>query len=280
MNSKIIKRPIMFKKLLTPYRLSNLQLFEKGTIRYASEVIAPTSSDQNIVVAEKWDLLSAVCLERHPVITKPMKDIEVRYEKMLRQIEFENSILSDFELKKQKEIKQTTKQSDLENITLHQTAQDFEDACDEELRKFQFAPRENETEDNTIVSLRRKLDKNLLLLVEQKIGDVSYWIPPQSIRQQSETMIQTARRSLEEFCGNNVKVQFYGNAPIGFYKYLYPKSIRAQGKDGAKVFYFLAKYISGDVSSNAKHGWLDREELKKTVHPRVHKSLSQFLIPD
>lgn len=270
----------MFKRLLTLHRLTNLSLCGKGSIRFVSKVIAPVSSDENIVIAEKWDLLSAVCLERHPVITKPMIDIEVRYEKMIRQIEFENSLLSDFELKKRKEGKGTGKQTDSENIVSIQTAQDFEDSCEEELVAFKFAPRENETEDNAVTSLRRKLDKNLLLLVEQKIGDVSYWIPPQSIRQERETMIQTARRSLEEFCGNNIKVQFYGNAPIGFYKYMYPKSIRARGKDGAKIFYFLAKYISGDVCSNAKHRWLDREELKETVHPDVHKSLSQFLIPD
>lgn len=270
----------MFKKLLTPHRLSNLSLYERGSIRRASEVTATASSDQNIVVAERWDLLSAVCLERHPVITKPMNDVEIRYDKMLRQVEFENSILSDFELRKRQETKKATNRTNSENVAIHQTAQDFEDACEEELNKFKFAPRENETEDNVVVSLRRKLDKNLLLLVEQKIGDASYWIPPQSIRQQNETMIEAARRSLEEFCGNNIKVQFYGSAPIGFYKYRYPKSIRAQGRDGAKIFYFLAKYISGDVSSNAKHGWLDREELKKTVHPDVHKSLSQFLIPD
>lgn len=270
----------MFKKLLTPHRLSNLSLFERGTSRFSSKATISKSSNLNVVIADKWDLLSSVCLERHPVITKPLKDIEVRFEKMIRQIEFEHSLLSDFELRKLAEEKEKSKRIEGEHIVLKNMVQDYEDDCKAELDAFQFAPRENENEDKTVVSLKRKLDKNLLLLVEQKIGDVNYWIPPQSLRQQKETMIQTARRSLEEFCGNNIKVQFYGTAPIGFYKFVYPKNIRTQGKKGAKVFYFLAKYISGDVSSNAKHCWLDREELKGTVHPDVHKSLSQFLIPD
>lgn len=93
-------------------------------------------------------------------------------------------------------------------------------------------------------------------------------------------MFQSAYRTIQEFCGNDIKVQFYGNAPIGFYKYKYPKNVQDKGCNGAKIFYFLAKYISGDISPNVKHCWLDREELKKTVHPSIHKSLSQFLLPD
>lgn len=45
-------------------------------------------------------------------------------------------------------------------------------------------------EQNITSSLKRKLDKNLLLLVQQKIGDLHYWIPPQGIRKEGETMRQ------------------------------------------------------------------------------------------
>lgn len=93
-------------------------------------------------------------------------------------------------------------------------------------------------------------------------------------------LFQTANRTVQESCGSNVNVKFYGNAPIGFYKYKYPKDVRAKGREGAKVFYFLAKYISGDISSNAKYCWLDRGELKEYVHSNVYESLSQFLIPE
>lgn len=43
-------------------------------------------------------------------------------------------------------------------------------------------------EQNT--TLKRKLDKNLLLLIQQKVGNRYYWIPPQSIRKEGETMRQ------------------------------------------------------------------------------------------
>lgn len=45
-------------------------------------------------------------------------------------------------------------------------------------------------EQSIMSSLERKLDKNLLLLMEQKIGNKSYWIPPQGIRKDGETMKQ------------------------------------------------------------------------------------------
>lgn len=43
---------------------------------------------------------------------------------------------------------------------------------------------------NITSSPQRKLDKCLLLLVQQKVGNGYYWIPPQGIRQDGESMRQ------------------------------------------------------------------------------------------
>ncbi|KAK9296885.1 hypothetical protein QLX08_009276 [Tetragonisca angustula] len=232
---------MMFKRILTLRTPSSLS-FLTTSISSTSKVISRTLSEQNtdidIDLVEKWDLLSAVCLERHPVITKSMLDIETRFHDMLQQVELENSMISDFEMQKQ-------------NNKNRKTVQDLEDSWKEEFTNFKFAERISKNEeDNAVVSLRRKLDKNLVLLVEQKIGDSNFWIPPQSIRKHRETMIQTAHRTIQELCGNNIKVKFY------------------------------AKYVSGDISPDIKHCWLDREELKKNLHPDLHKSLVKFLLPD
>lgn len=90
---------------------------------------------------EKWDLYSSVCLERHPVIIQPMQELELKFYNMLKKIEFENSLKSDHELRKEKE-------KNLQNINIDdkdedaaiaiQTAQDFEDSNQEELKNFKF----------------------------------------------------------------------------------------------------------------------------------------------
>lgn len=95
-------------------------------------------------VTGKWDLYSAVCLERHPIIIQPMQEIELKFHNMLKKIEYENSLKSDHELRKEKENKQkksnNTDNTDDDTNVLIQTAQDFEDSCQEELNNFKFAP--------------------------------------------------------------------------------------------------------------------------------------------
>lgn len=91
-------------------------------------------------------------------------------------------------------------------------------------------------------------------------------------------LLQTAERVLQDTCGAKIKVKFYGNAPIGFYKYRYPEKLREKGIYGAKIFYFLAKYIDGDITDNVKHQWLDYEELEEALPSQMQKSISQFLL--
>ncbi|XP_029164303.1 39S ribosomal protein L46, mitochondrial-like isoform X2 [Nylanderia fulva] len=229
---------------------------------------------------KKWDLYSAVCLERHPVIVQPMQDMEQKFYNLLKRIEYENSFKSDHELRVEKEEKLKNSSEDVEKRDiLIQTAQDFEDSSQEELNNFTFAPIITKFDEQNITStLKWKLDKNLLLLIQQKVGNTYYWIPPQGIRKEGETMRQTAERVLQDICGTEIKAKFYGNAPIGFYKYKYPKKFNEQGIYGAKIFYFLAKYIDGNVVSNVKYQWLDDTEFKKVLPLGMQKSISQFML--
>lgn len=93
----------------------------------------------------KWDLYSAVCLERHPVIIQPMQELELKFYNILKKIEYEQSLKCDHELRMEKEEKQkkSSSASNVEDVDvkiLLQTAQEFEDNCQEELNNFKFAP--------------------------------------------------------------------------------------------------------------------------------------------
>lgn len=62
------------------------------------------ASSCSTIVNEKWDLVTAVCLERKPVITKEPNAIEKEYEEMLAKIEFESSMKSDHEIRHEEDL--------------------------------------------------------------------------------------------------------------------------------------------------------------------------------
>ncbi|KAK4883511.1 hypothetical protein RN001_006830 [Aquatica leii] len=233
----------------------------------------------------KWDLLAAVCVERKPIITPLLNDIEQKYHNLLTQIEYENSLKSDHELQHEHDLKQKELlkkgEGDLD-MTAKETAQDFLDACNEELAKFKFGDRVTaDDKANNIKSLNRKLDRHLTLLIKQKLGNDNLFLFPQGARQDGETLRQTAERVLKESCGSDLKVQFYGNAPCGFYKYTYPNRIKKECNSiGAKVFMYFARYRSGNPFDNSDFKWLDRMELEKELHPKYYNSVSSFLIDE
>lgn len=233
---------------------------------------------------EKWDLLSAVCIERRPIITPLPNELEKQFQSLLSDIEHERSYKSDHELRHEMDLKQAEllKKGDTDiDVMQKVTAQDFLDASMEELAKFKPAGRLTKADNaNDVKSLNRKLDKHLILLVNQKIGNKSYFLPPQGLRQDGETLKQTAERVLKEHCGTEVKAQIYGNAPSGFYKYKYPKEVQSKTDTaGAKVFIYFARLQKGEiVKKGVDFKWLDRVELEKSLPEAYHKSLSQFLI--
>lgn len=46
-----------------------------------------------------WDIVTGVCIERLPVVTPPLNDIQKKYKAMLDAIEVEKSYKSDHEVK-------------------------------------------------------------------------------------------------------------------------------------------------------------------------------------
>jgi large subunit ribosomal protein L46 len=202
---------------------------------------------------------------------------------MLTEIEFENSLKSDHEIQKERDKRQMEllKRGEIEPDldASKQTAQDLEDQYTDELAKFKLAPRLTEADKkNDTRSTDRKLEETLFLLVEQKLGDKSHFVLPQSKRMEGETMRQTAERVLREQCGGKLEVFFYGNAPCGFYKYKYPSGQRTDVV-GAKVFFFRTALRKADIDGKAvKYQWLDKVELEKQLKESYFQSISKFLL--
>ncbi|XP_062544208.1 large ribosomal subunit protein mL46 [Armigeres subalbatus] len=250
-------------------------------VRHAS-IKATTAS---VPVKEKWDLYAGVLVERPPVITKTMDPIEANFRSMLTQIEFENSLKSSHEIRKEVEKRQAellkAGKIDLDSEALKQTAQDLEDAYNDEFGKFSPAPRVTEADKkNDQKSLNRKLEETLVLLTEQKLGDKVHLLLPQGKHSAGESLRQTAERALKENAGDGLKVTFYGNAPVGFYKYKYPSATRQEAV-GAKVFFFRCALNPGSqhqVDQKVNFKWLVQSELEQTLQEPYYNSVSQFLL--
>ncbi|XP_046391077.1 39S ribosomal protein L46, mitochondrial [Ischnura elegans] len=236
-----------------------------------------------------WDLFGAIVVERKPVITKELEDVEKRFSSLLQQLEFEKSLKSDHEVTDEREKREADlikkgkiKDIDLDAVT-KQTAQDFKDLCKEELARFKFAPRlTEEDKKKDLKSLNRLLDGHLLLFIEHQLGNNFNWIVPQAKHVEGEALHETALRALEENCGQQLKVRMLGRAPWGFYKYKYPKEIRARGSTGAKVFFFKATYLSGNVQlvpeRNKDFKWMDSNSVFDIKPLEYSDSISQFLL--
>lgn len=240
----------------------------------------------------QWDLVGAVCLERKPVITQPLTPLEERYMKYIQKLEVEKSFLSEHEKRKivEKRIEQKVKAGNLEFLDLvpKQTAQDFEDICIKEAKNYEAASRTSDADiKNDRHSTQRKLDSSLVLVINQKLGNEFKWALPQAIHKEGETLRQTAERALQQVATFHDQVQFMGNAPVGYYKYKYPKAIRGNGVCGAKVFFFKAILLNHEDSLVVNKSdiisdylWLTHSELEEVLVPVLYKTVQSFLFPD
>lgn len=238
---------------------------------------------------DKWDLASSVCLERKPILTKELNDIESKYSKVLNKVENEMSFKSDHEIRLLKdklygeELKKSNSFINVDQVNV-QTGQEFEDISENEHKAFKFADRITEDDViNNVGSTNRRLSNSLLLLIKQNLGKSSNWVLPLGLRQEGETMRQAAERVLLETCGTNMQTKFLGNAPVGFYKYRYPKSAICQQSIGMKIFFFKAQLLSGNVSKEvcSNFQWLSQQELASNILQEDYlRNVKMFLLDD
>ncbi|NXS75370.1 RM46 protein, partial [Pandion haliaetus] len=236
-----------------------------------------------------WRLFGAMCLLRLPRITQPLEKVEEEMAALMGQIELEKSHYSDHEIRKLEEEEQLRRRK--ENIDDDDDevrgktvimAQDLEDKWEQKLLQFKAAPRVTDADkNNNRTSLNRKLDRNLMLLVKQKLGNQELWLLPQVEWQPGETLRSTAERAMATFLGDHIQAKILGNAPYGIYKYKFPRAIRTEDNMGAKVFFFKAFLQSSDLSQaelKEDYLWVTKDELGDYLKSEYLKKVNRFLL--
>ncbi|XP_067411763.1 large ribosomal subunit protein mL46 [Emydura macquarii macquarii] len=242
----------------------------------------------SVPAAPRWRLLGALCLQRPPSVTQALEPEQEEMARLVQQIEVEKSHLSDHEIRHLEEIAQLQKRKD--NISEEEASsgqavlliQDQEDAWEQKFKQFKVAPRITDADQrNDRTSLNRKLDRNLVLLVKEKVGNQELWLLPQAEWQAGETLRSTAERVLSTLSGNHIQAKFLGNAPCGFYKYKFPRALRTENGVGTKVFFFKALLQSGDLPQAERRGdyvWVSKGELGDYLKPDYLKKVTRFLM--
>jgi len=224
-----------------------------------SRYLSALSHSQLAQGKEEWYLTASVCIERIPLITPPLTNIERTMIEHLKQIEFENSKRSDFELRHEADIEAAEKRK-LDGTKLAsgtRTAEDDHDAWLKDKQGFVCKSKlTNADESNDQSSPVRCLDRPLYLTIERNFaiqnnpkGNPEFnWDLPGCIRREGESMRQTAERAVKDTCGSDLEVQILGNAPWAFMKYKYTNKIKdLTGRKGEKIFIYKAHYQSGQV---------------------------------
>ncbi|ELT99681.1 hypothetical protein CAPTEDRAFT_48121, partial [Capitella teleta] len=170
-----------------------------------------------------WKIYTAVCLERTPVVTAEKTSIEKEFTEYLNKVEFENSLLSDHEIRHKEDLtlaerKKAEDYEETEAEAQRQTAMDMEDLWEKELAESSFASRITAADKSgDLKTTDRCLDRKLVLVVKQQVAPGhQHWVLPKSQLLEGETLRQGAERTLSSLCGSALVASFMGNAPVGY----------------------------------------------------------------
>ncbi|EDV25920.1 uncharacterized protein TRIADDRAFT_55493 [Trichoplax adhaerens] len=238
---------------------------------------------------QNWRLVSAICVERLPVISSSTNSLETRVQELFNTIEEEKSVISDYEidlknrkaasLDRLKALDSGMKSKELQELAREEIESELQE-LEEEAKSFQAASRTTQAdEEDDRKSLDRKLAESLYLLVK-KSRHQHAWQMPQGQHEGEESLRQTAERELKEECGEQLTVKFLSNAPSALYTYKFHKDYQSDHV-GAKVFFYKTFYNEGQIVLNTEeledYAWVTGQEMQDYVTPEYYRFLSKFL---
>lgn len=215
--------------------------------------------------------------------------MEERFLELLRQMELERSILSDHEVRLLEDAERMSRKQEADYDSDEEEGyggkeivigQDLEDAWEQKLKRFQPASRTSASDAADVRSAGRCLGDSLVLLVRRDVGSQKLWLLPQLQWDEGETLRETAERALASLPGNQLKATFLGNAPCGFYKYKFPKSVRKESQVGAKVFFFKAVLSGGGHTAPSDNSvlWVKKDELQNYLPAEYLLQVQRFIV--
>nr|XP_039272567.1 39S ribosomal protein L46, mitochondrial-like [Styela clava] len=247
----------------------------------------------------KWELTSAVCLTRLPLVSPYLSQLEQNYMKLLENQEFEKSVYCDWEVEKlrQNEIIRAVESGDAENdaVDFQVTHVDMEDEYEAKFKEFLKNEPMPDIDDDDRTNPNRKIRDSITYVVKKKLGNHGLWVLPSAPVDDKETMRQCAERSLSLHSLGHYKGTILSNAPSGYFKYKFPKEVRLKNCGiGAKVFIYsallkdtnifnskqLEHVMAGSQEEDCEildYAWVTKEELSKLMKPKYFEAVSKLL---
>jgi len=249
--------------------------------------------DPNKVKGVGWRLVVAVCVTRHPLLCQELHPIEQKFSQQITELEQRESVQSDFELRvmedeARKVLGDTVDLGVREEETQLKSALENLDQWSKEEEKFRS--KLNFSDSIPAGALGAEPTRQVVLVTKTQLGDDDLWMLPQDAWQPGETLRETSERIVEEQCDPALRIRILGNAPVGFFKYKYPKKVRQENEEGfigVKMFFYRG-YVGGNYrrslkllrDSNQEELWLSHDQLDEKLSPRYCNAVKQFLIDD
>lgn len=256
---------------------------------------------EDLVECDKlsWKLCASTCLIRMPLLEQRKNKIEQSFEDFMSQLEFEKSVLCDWELEK---IRQAALIREVEAGKVEASTLDFkfsnqevEDGCDISLTQFKNSFAETNPDDADLRNPNRRARETLVLITKQKLGKDHVWMLPLKGWSEGETLQETAENALTGVLGNDLPAQFISNAPSSFYKYKIPKLARpGTSFVGVKLFIYSAfiprsSYARSTVDVNSfsnilqdedvvDYAWVAADEMRQYMKPKYVDMLRGILL--